>query len=85
MSYLSDSVGDAIDGERGGSWADGGVGSEHLSGVRHGAVRPGSGGCGESSEGDDGELHLDFGCLVLFTLKVIKRWESLGSEIVDVG
>jgi hypothetical protein len=84
MSYLSDSVGDAIDGERGGSWADGGVGSEHLSGV-HGAVRPGSRGCGESSEGDDGELHLDGCCLVLFTLKVIKRWESLGSEIVDVG
>jgi len=47
-----------------------------LSGVDNSSVVTGrDGGCESSDGGEGGELHLD-GCLVLFTLKVI-RWESL--------
>jgi len=71
----SDGVGNAVEGQAGGTWADGGVCSVHLSGVHDSLVRPRRGSGCKSSEGDDGgcELHLD-GCMILFTLKV--RWES---------
>jgi hypothetical protein len=60
---LSGSVGLAVEGQLSGSWADSGIGSVHISGVDNGAVGVSSGGRGhKGSEGDDGELHLEFGC-----------------------
>ena len=57
-AYLSGSVGDAIEGQLSGSWADGGVGGVDLSGVDDGLVAVGSRGSGcESENGDGGELH----------------------------
>jgi len=57
---LSGSVGDAIVGQLGGSWADSGVGSVDLGGVDDGlvAVRS-SGSCCKSKDGDGGVLHFD--------------------------
>lgn len=61
-SYLSGSVGLSVEGQLSGSWADSGICSVHLSGVDNGAVGVSGRGRGhEGSEGDDGELHLDFG------------------------
>lgn len=74
-AYSSGSVGDAVEGQLSGGWADGGIGSVNLSGIHNGAiVVGGDGGCESSDGGEGGELHLD-GCLVLFTLKVIKVGE----------
>jgi len=57
----SDSVGNAIEGQLGGGWAVGGIGSVDLSCVDNGVVGPGGcSGC-ESGKGDNGELHLDGG------------------------
>jgi len=65
VSYLRDSVGDAIEGQLGGSWADGGVGSVDFGGVVDGLVAllegRGRGGGHEGSKGDDGELHFEVG------------------------
>ncbi len=66
ISYLRDSVGDTIEGQLSGSWADSGVGSVDLSSVDNSLVAllegRGRGGGHEGSKGDDGELHLEFGC-----------------------
>lgn len=54
VAYGSGSVGDTVEGQLSGGWADGGVGSVDLGGVHNGLVLPGgSGGC-ESSKSDDG-------------------------------
>jgi len=59
---FSGSVGNAIVGQLGGSWADSGVSSVDLSGVDHGLVAVGSrGSCCDSKDGDGGELHFEFG------------------------
>ncbi len=61
VSYGSGSVGDAVEGQLSGSWADGGVGGVDLGGVDHGLVLVsvcGGSGC-ESKDGGDGVLHLD--------------------------
>ncbi len=73
-AYGSGSVGNAVEGQLSGGWADGGIGSVDLSGIHDSSVTPGGGGGCESSDGGDCcELHLD-GCgLVLFTSRVIRR------------
>ena len=73
QTHVSDGVGDAVEAQGGGSWAVGGVGSEHLGDIVDGGgavLGPGGNGGCESGNGDGGgELHFD-GCLILFTLKV---------------
>jgi len=64
-------VGDAVEGQLSGSWADGGVGSVHLGGVGNGAVDIGGGGCCESENGDGGVLHLDGWLELSYFKKVI--------------
>jgi hypothetical protein len=60
-TYGSGSVGDAVEGQLSGCWADGGVGSVDLSGVDDGTVgvSSGSGGGCKSNDGGDGVLHFD--------------------------
>lgn len=61
-AYGSSSVGDAVEGQLSGSWADSGVGSVDLGGVDDGAVVVGrDSGCESSDGGEGGELHLDGG------------------------
>lgn len=61
-TYGSGSVGDTVEGQLSGSWADGGVGSVDLGGVNNtgsvGVACGGGGGC-ESNDGGDGVLHFD--------------------------
>jgi len=57
----SGGVGNAVEGERGGCWADGGVHINDLGNVGDVGfdARLGSGNSGQGGESDDGELHLD--------------------------
>jgi len=57
----SGSVGDAVEGQLSGCWADSGVGSVDLGGVHNGTVGVASGGGGgcKSNDGGDGVLHFD--------------------------
>ncbi len=59
MSYLSSSVGHAVEGQSGGIGADSGVCGVDLGGVDNGIVGPGGGGGCESENGDGRVLHLD--------------------------
>jgi len=71
----SGSVGDAVEGQLGGSWADSGVCSENLSLVDNGAVGVGSGGggCCKSKNGGGGELHFDGWYYLLEVIKKVVR------------
>jgi hypothetical protein len=60
-AHLGSSVGDTVEGQLSGSWADGRVGGVDLGGVDNSAVVVGRGSGCESCEGDDGVLHLDGG------------------------